>query len=375
MNKKKISIDFKDNNGLSQIALIGTIVGIIIVISLVVVLVVFSGKGKEKQNENNQNETVNENNDFFSNTNKNEIDDKNEKEKDDKEKEYLSKDGVKIEELYDSTGEEEEKLHIGDFVDYTAGKWTEDEIEKIDANGERKKPTTSFKFGGYKEGDSRDKSVIPCNENFNYIKEKDSDDENVACGWRVFDITDDEIVLISAGCPEDYYHPAEGRSAYISQYILTGEVNENCRAEWIGLGTKYQKRTWNEYVNEDYYATKATSISKTILDDWYEKYIGRGLDTWKNEDFQKVYDTNYENLIDNYSYYWLPNSYSESNIYGFFPHARVIGNSTNKYGNVFGVRILVYLPKDIKFKEESIGTKTILSRDKDYKYNIWEISR
>ena len=371
MHKKKISIDFEANKGLTQIAIIGIVVGIIIAISLVVVLVTLSGKGKNDGN--NQNETVNENDDFFLNTNKNEIDDK--KNKDNKDKKYLTKDGVSIEELYDSTGEEEEKLHIGDFVDYTAGKWTEKEIGKIDTNGERKKPTTAFKFGGYKEGDSRDQSVIPCNEDFNYIKEKNSDNENIVSGWRVFDITNDEIVLISAGCPEDYYHPAEGRSAYISQYILTGEVNENCRAEWIGLGTKYKKRSWNEYVNEEYYATKANSISKTILDDWYEKYIGRGLDTWKNADFQKVYDTDYENLIDNYSYYWLPNSYSESNIYGIFPHARVIGNSTNKYGNVFGVRILVYLPKDIKFKEESIGTKTILSRDKEYKYNVWEISR
>lgn len=302
--------------------------------------------------------------------------DKKENDKEDK-KEYLDKDGVNITKIFDKTGKNDKKLHIGDFVDYTAGEWTEEEIEEVNANGKVNHPTEHYQFGGYTEGYSKDRSVVPLQKDYSYVKETDSEsgEKKSVRGWRIFDITDKEIVLISAGCPEDYYHPDVRRSAYISEYILTGQVNSNINAEWLELGTKYKNRTWKEYVNKDYYAKSANVLDKEKLEDWYKKYIDENADIWVDTSFKKIYDTQYENLIDNYAYYWLPNSYSENNLYGFFPSAKAVGNTTNTYGNVFGIRVLVSLPGDIKFKEEPIGTKTVTSRDKDYEYNIWQISK
>lgn len=361
----------KNSRGIALIPLICIIVAVIVVVAVAIVFVT-NGNSKPQTDTNTIDTNTSGDDDFFNEPE--EGDDENDKEN--QAKEYENNEGVTINELFDSTGEEEDKLHIGDFVDYTAGSWTKEQISKINANGEKEKPKEAYKFGGYTTKMSRDESVVPCDEEYDYAKEKNGNsNEKTITGWRVFDITDDEIILISAGCPEDYYHPEEGRSAYISQYILTGEVNENINAEWLELGTKYKKRTWKEYVNSEYYATDATVLTKTKLDEWYSKYISEDADIWKNDIMQKIYDTNYENLIDNYAYYWLATPYNSSNIYGFFPKPRAIGNSTNKYGNVFGIRVLVHLPVDIKFKEESIGTKTVISRDNSYDYNIWEISR
>lgn len=371
MENPNLKNKIKDAKGIALISLIGIIVGIIIIVSIVVILV-FRNNGEKNENTNNEVETEQQEDDPFFEP---EEDDNKNKEEDVIPKDYENKEGVKITEIYDSTGEESNKLHIGDFVDYTAGKWTESQINKIDANGKQKKPSKAYQFGGYVEGMSRDGSVVPANSEYSYIKEEVDGETRTIRGWRVFDINDDEITLISAGCPEDYYHPAEGRSAYISQYILTGEVNSNINAEWLELGTKYKTRTWEEYVNSEYYATKASALSKTKLDEWYSKYIEPNADTWKNLTFQKIYGTKYENLIDNNSYFWLQEPYNLTNIYGFFPNARAIGNSTNKYGNVFGIRVLAHLPAEIKFKEEPIGTKTVISQGENYTYNIWEISR
>lgn len=357
--------------GINKIALIGIIAAVVVVIIVGAVLLLSPKKNSQKDNNTTNTQNTGED-EFLNEVEGNTVDDnKNEQ------KEYANNEGVEISELFDETGEDENKLHIGDFVDYTAGTWTKEQISKINANGKKKKPEEAYQFGGYTAKMSRDESVVPCNDDYDYVKEKidDSDDEQNITGWRVFDITDDEIVLISAGCPEDYYHPEDGRSAYVSQYVLTGEVNSSINADWLGLGTDYKKRTWKEYVNSDYFATKATVLTKQDLDNWYSKYISENSDVWKNTVVQEVYETKYESLIDNYSYYWLASPYNASHIYGFFPIARAIGNSTNKFGNVFGIRILVHLPNDIKFKEESIGTKTIISRDNSYEYNIWEISR
>lgn len=356
------------------IAIIGIIILAIIIVATIII--VASSRGQNSGTTNNTvTEKPKEDDDFFNDVKENKT--KNETSKN-KTKEYEKKDGVDIKQLYDSTGNDDNKLHIGDFVDYTAGKWTQEEIEKIDANGQRQKPSNGYQFGGYAVGMSRDGNAVPCNEDYSYIKEKvNNSNERSVTGWRIFDITDDEIILISAGCPEDYYHPEGTRSAYISEYILNGEVNSNINADWLGLGTKYKNRTWEEYVNSQFFATRASVLTKEKLDEWYSKYITKekDADVWKNPILQKVYNTTYENIIDNYSYYWLATSYNDSNIFGFFPEVKAIGNSTNKYGNVFGIRVLIHLPIGIKFKEKSIGTKIITSRDNSYNYNIWEISR
>ena len=45
---------------------------------------------------------------------------------------------------------------------------------------------------------------------YNYISDGDNDGK-IGTGWRVFDINGDNVTLISAGNPEDYYH---GEDAY-----------------------------------------------------------------------------------------------------------------------------------------------------------------
>ena len=67
---------------------------------------------------------------------------------------------------------------------------------------------------------------------------KDKTTGKAVKGWRIFDITDEKITLISAGCPEDFYHPVDGNSAYISEYILTGHINSIADASSDSISEK-----------------------------------------------------------------------------------------------------------------------------------------
>ena len=109
--------------------------------------------------------------------------------------------GKTISELYDgyndptdTTNYKENSMHIGDYVNYTAGIW--DQTKAL--------PTeeTPFEFGGYSAGQSRDSNcdIPPIDNNL-----KDEYE-----GWRIWDISNDKktITLISAGSPEAYYHPS-----------------------------------------------------------------------------------------------------------------------------------------------------------------------
>ncbi len=86
-------------------------------------------------------------------------------------------------ENYKDTG-----MHIGDYVDYTAGSWSETKAA----------PTSSepFTFGGYTAGQSRDTSATGGDMKSGYGYS----------GWRIWDISEDKqtMTLISAGCPEAY---------------------------------------------------------------------------------------------------------------------------------------------------------------------------
>ena len=60
---------------------------------------------------------------------------------------------VSVNEIFDETGTIPDKLHIGDFVEYDAGTWTQEEIDAIKtgdksnlqtANGSTSLPTNAF---------------------------------------------------------------------------------------------------------------------------------------------------------------------------------------------------------------------------------------
>ena len=287
--------------------------------------------------------------------------------------------GVAVDQIFDSNGKnetdegyDETKLHIGDFINYDAGSWTQQEIDNIQvgsndslvtANGSEDLPNTGFQFGGFKEGTSKNGNATPYSSTYKYVKEN----REAITGWRLFDVnTDGSIVLISAGCPEDYNHPG---NAYISEYILSGNDNSTD----MNLEETYTKRNWDNYVNEDQKAISAEALTKSRLEDWYTRYMERSEDLYDSDDaFQSVYGTKYETIVDNYSYYWLCSANYSSYVCYVNPDYRYVDTSR---GSALGVRALVTLSSEVKLSKTSV-TKTITDpRDgeKSWTYNIWNI--
>ena len=147
---------------------------------------------------------------------------------------------AKPSDLFDKDGSNADGLHIGDFVNYDAGTWTQDEINSIQtglktnlqtANGSTDRPTNAFQFGGFTAGSSRNENATP-GRTYNYVK--DAATGGALTGWRIFDIDGDNITLISAGDPEDYVHLPRDNYGYISEYILTGNINSGWSESEIG---------------------------------------------------------------------------------------------------------------------------------------------
>ena len=307
-------------------------------------------------------------------------------------KEIENDSGKKVEEIFDENGKDENdtgynqnKLHIGDFVNYDAGTWTIDEISAI-KTGERGNEISAnnnsefasnetFQFGGFTAGQSRNGNASTSHLNYTV--------EQKITGWRVFDIKEDgTVTLISAGCPETYTHTYGcTNEVYQSEYILSGVVDAD--ATNLNLDSTYTKREWNEYINTNQKAIKATSITKARLDEWYNKYMNvTNADTWETEIFRNVYGTRYETLIDNYISYWLPavknsslgmlNSGPES----IDKSREVTINDVNVRKIANGVRVLVDLSSDVKFSSEKVGTTTLKdprNAEKSWIYNVWDI--
>ena len=305
----------------------------------------------------------------------------------------LSGSGVKPSEMFDANGTNTDGLHIGDFVNYDAGTWTQEEINAIQtglktnlqtANGSTSLPSNVFQFGGFTAGTSRNGNATP-NEDplmdgtpFNYLR--DSSTGSAVTGWRIFDIDGDTVTLISAGNPEDYYNGNQTNNGYISEYILTGNVNSS----WSTGGTdkaNYQKREWGEYINSSQKAISATPLTKGRLDNWYSKYIEAGANTSTSSTFTKIYNSSYakyRNMIENYSFYYLATAYNSvpfSSMYGVDPEFRNITSGCE----AFGIRMLVTLSADALFDAEKTGTKTITGGNMatyggNQTYNCWAIA-
>lgn len=291
-------------------------------------------------------------------------------------------------EIFDSKGQDvndenydENKLHIGDFVNYDAGIWTASEIaniktgkigSEVSANGTAATPTEDFQFGGFTAGTSRNASATAGMTGVDYIKQKNSSGNlETVTGWRVFDIDGDTITLISAGCPEDYWQYFGNNYGYASEYILTGNIHSS--ATGLNLNNIYTKRNWSNYVTGK--GIDATVLSKNRLDQWYKKYLN-GSDCSEQNTMQKIYGTQYETLIDNYCYYYLPSTYVGDStyygkiIYAINPEQKYISGAGN-YG--WGIRVLVTLDSNTKIISKKAGTKDVVSRGTTYTYNVWNI--
>ncbi len=170
-------------------------------------------------------------------------------------------------------------IQVGDFINYKAGTWTAQEIADLTdkglytPNGElptNNSETGHYKFGGFKEGDSKDNSILRPYINPNYNRYSN----NYAKGWIVIQ-TSPTIKIMHAGTPEGYFHPniANGKCAYKSEYILNKDSigNTNGADVWGNYST-INKRDWSVYENE--YAeggtahcmtySEANTITKTL---------------------------------------------------------------------------------------------------------------
>ena len=303
---------------------------------------------------------------------------------------YLSNIAVSPSQIFDAEGTNTDGLHIGDFVNYDAGTWTEEEINSIQtglktnlvtANNSTELPTQAFQFGGFTAGSSRNGNATHSSfflGKYNYVK--DAETGEAITGWRVFDVEGDTVTLISAGNPEDYKHLGVNYYGYISEYILTGNINSG----WNNGATEaenYQKRNWDMYVNTSQYGESATVLTKAMLDDWYTKYTNTpNADTYTQSTLQKIYEepyTKYQNMIENYSYYWLstadPNN-SNRTFCNMSPGNRVLAHSANEYG----VRAVVTLKSNVQFTATKAGTKTVTGGNTtkyggNQTYNVWDI--
>ena len=290
-------------------------------------------------------------------------------------------------ELFDPEGTNPDGLHIGDFVNYDAGIWTEEEINSIQtgpktslvtANGNATLPSTAFQFGGFTVGSSRNENAVSYSVNYNYVKNAETGE--AITGWRVFDIEGDTVTLISAGNPEDYCHQYGTNYGYISEYILTGNINSSW-SEGTDEAEKYQKRNWDMYVNKSQYGKSATALTKTMLDAWYTKYTGTvNADIETQSIFQKIYQEpyiKYQNMIENYSFYSLFSARYNNYVYFVDPSYRVVyGGNDSAYA--FGVRAIVTLTPNVKFNAVKVGTKTVIGGNMDtyggdQTYNVWEL--
>ena len=300
--------------------------------------------------------------------------------------------GVRPSVMFDANGTNTNGLHIGDFVNYDAGTWTQEELNAIQtglktnlqtANGSTSLPSSGFQFGGFAAGTSRNGNATPWNSSYDYIKDETG---NAVTGWRVFDIEGDNVTLISAGNPEDYYHyysysyngETKKDGAYVSEYILTGNVNTS----WSGADTSgYQKRNWGNYVNVVQKAISATVLTKSELDRWYSKYTdaGSSANTYTDAIFRKIYSEpyiKYQNIIDNYSNYWLSSARLSQYVWYLYSGGRYVSNNDNA---ALGVRVLVTLSSDVLFNSQKTGTKTLTGGNMDtyggnQTYNCWAIA-
>lgn len=294
---------------------------------------------------------------------------------------------VSIDEIYDKTNKLPDMLHIGDFVKYDAGKWTQDEIDSIvvgptdnpvSATNSLDRPQKDYEFGGFTVGTSRNSTtVFPIFEGLGEVAYINNARTNKPIdGWRVYDINEDsgEVTLISAGNPELFYQTDVSDAGYSTPYIFSGIIHSS----WGDANAnKYLKRSWDVYINEKQGATSAYILTKDDLQAWYSKYVGTSSDLWTIANFQKIYSyPRLHNIIDNYSFWYLSSTKASAGPYfvqGDEGRRLRGGNSV-----ALGVRINIVLSQNAKFSSTRVGTIKLKSDHfdgygGDQTYNVWDL--
>lgn len=281
--------------------------------------------------------------------------------------------------IFDSTGTNANALHIGDFIEYDAGTWTQEEINAIKvgpknnlttASGTATRPTGDYQFGGFTAGSSKNSSAVECGyEGTSYIQ--DASTGNNLSGWRVFDIEGDQITLISAGNPEDFSQPLMF-SGYQSEYILSGNIN----SLWNNGTTEaenYQKRDWSNYVNTEQMGESAKALTLNDLNKWFSKYITSNADVTDRTTYALIkteQHKRYSNMIESGVAHFLCQTPQEN---GMYENANSQwGISWVEVGTSRGIRVLVTLSSDLMLQRA--GTKTVIYDD-EQTYNVWNIKQ
>lgn len=256
--------------------------------------------------------------------------------------------------------------YVGDFVNYNAGIWTEDEMNKVKVgpnnrlvsarNSITETHNNTFQFYGFAVGSDRNKSV----KSSSLLKDSDG---NFISGWRILDVTNDGIVLISAGCPESYYSYGIKNYGYYGEYILSGNVNEN--AKNLNLEQSFTKRDWSAYVNN--YAKEATVLKRTDLNSWYKKYfnLSDSEDMSDNYEYPKIYGTKKSNLIDN-GMSWFLGSCTIDYALNYINNGKIL------YDFEGAIRVVVKLKNNVSLVGTD-ETKNITSGGKTYTYKVWNL--
>ena len=139
-------------------------------------------------------------------------------------------------------------VKVGDFVNYSVGNWTEEDIGKVGSYYQGAAlPTTVEKFGGFGVGQSKDSCINPNTNGTNVY----------SGGWRIISkLEDGTVKIIHAGTPEAYNIP---RSVH-NDSGLRGSINiiggyrnwsmyEDCSTD--SVNTNYAVQGSSHAVNTD----------------------------------------------------------------------------------------------------------------------------
>lgn len=228
-------------------------------------------------------------------------------------------------------------VEVGDFVNYDAGTWTEEDFIKITnsignptVNKSTNLPTIQGEFGGFTVGESKNTNST----SFSLDSKVWTPDYS---GWRVWDIDKDtgKVTLISAGHTETYYHQSEQSEASI--LILR---NRDC----------------SMYENEFAETKSAHILTGQEAVTWYNEQFGTDYTIVDNGEYNSTfYDATFTmeepiDVLENGSYYWLASPYNSSGLYRVDPAYREVYSVSSR---AYGIRVLVTLKSDVQVEQGS----------------------
>ena len=231
-------------------------------------------------------------------------------------------------------------IKVGDYINYDAGVWTNEDINLLKDYYAGEKVVTKdnpydYGFSGFKVGDSRNESHAT------------EEGKNPNSGWRILEINEstNTIKIIHAGISEAFYQisdPLEGstslfRGGFKGEYILSGIINNSGKDEWDY--SAIEKRDWSMYVNEKYAIQARACRASEILN------------------ITGSYGETNNNLRAIGNIYWCANACMSYGLYNVYPEGDLKSNYAS-HSHSWGIRPIVWL-KNVKiYADEGEETHT-----------------